>query len=72
MERCCTNIAQSTANFEAFEKQVAMLEQVLVYLGWREMRTELQTTNEKIVTMQGNWASATAELPEMESEIINI
>ena len=51
VERCHTSIAQSTTNFEALEKRVAVVEEVLVQSGWREMRTELQTMNEKIVTM---------------------
>ena len=72
LERCGTRVAQSIANFEVLEKRVAVVEEVLVQSGWHEMRTELQTTNEKIVTMQGNWKSATAELEEIESEIINV
>ena len=30
LERCCIMIAQSTANFEALEKRVVVVEEVLV------------------------------------------
>ena len=30
LERCCTKVAQSTTNFEALEKRVAVVEEVLV------------------------------------------
>ena len=70
VERCRTSIAQSIANFEALEKRVAMVEHVLVQSGWREMRTKLQTMNQKIVTMHGNWESATASCRRWDQRLL--
>ena len=37
MERCHTKVAQTGANFEALEKRVAVVEEVMAQLGWREI-----------------------------------
>ena len=34
--------------------------------------TELQGTNEKIMTMQGNWEAASFKLQELDSEVANV
>ena len=71
MERCHTREAQATTTFEALEKRVAVVEEVLVQLGWHEMRIELKGTNEKMTTLQGNWEATTFKLQELDSEVAN-
>ena len=54
MQNCCTKVAQTLANLEALEKRVGVVEDVLVHVGLREVRANIQKTNEKISTNRGN------------------
>ena len=72
MQNCRTEVAQSIANLEALEKRVAMVKEVLVHLGLRKVRTEVQRINKKIFIIQGSWEVATTKLQGFDSEITNV
>ena len=54
---------------EALEKRVGVAEDVLVHAGLREVRADIQRTNEKISTIRGNWEAATVKLQGLDSEV---
>ena len=58
MQSCRTEVAQTLANLKALEKHVGVAEDVLVHAGLREVRAEIQKTNEEISTIRGNWEAA--------------
>ena len=42
MQNCCTEAAQTLANWEALEKRVAVTEDIMVYAGLHEVRANIQ------------------------------
>ena len=69
MQSCRTEVAQTLANLEALEKHVSVAEDVLVHARLREVRAEIQKTNEEISTIRGNWEAATIKLQGLDSEV---
>ena len=69
MQNCRTEVAQTFVNLEALEKRVVMVEDVLVHAGLREVRADINKTNEKVSTIWGNWEAATVKLQELDSEV---
>ena len=69
MQNYRTEVAQTSTNWEALEKRVAMTEDILVHAGLREIKTEIQEVNEKMMTLQDNWEVATAKLQGFDSEV---
>ena len=69
MQSCRTEVAQTLANMEALEKRVGVVEDVLVHARLREVRADIQKTNEEISTIQGNWEAATVKLQGLDSEV---
>ena len=57
-----TEAAHTSANCEALEKRVTMTEDILVHARLREVRADIQKTNEEISTVLGNWEAATVKL----------
>ena len=51
MQNCCTKVVQTLVNLEALEKRVGVVEDVLVHAGLREVRADIQKTNEEISTI---------------------
>ena len=72
MQSCRTEVAQTLANLETLEKRVGVAEDVLVHAELREVRTDIQKTNEEISTVWGNWEAATVKLQELDSEVVNV
>ena len=69
MKNCHTEAAQTLVNLEALEKCVGVVEDVLVHVGLREVRADIQKTNEEKSTIRGNWEAATVKLQELDSEV---
>ena len=44
----------------------------LVHAGLREVRADIQKTNEEISTLQGNWEATNVKLQELDSEVVNV
>ena len=72
MQSCCTKAAQTLANLEALQKRVGVVEDVLVHARLREVRADIQKTNEGISIVQGNWEAATVKLQGLDSEVENV
>ena len=51
---------------------MAMIEDILVHVGLREVRADIQNTNEEISTVQRNLEVATIKLQELDSEVVNV
>ena len=51
MHNYCTGVAKVVVDLEALEQWVAVTESVLVQLGLREVRAEIQEINEKMTTL---------------------
>ena len=45
---------------------------VLFHVGLREVRADIQKTNEEISTIRGNWEAATVKLQGLDSEVKNV
>ena len=60
---------QTLINLEALEKRVGVVEDVLVHIGLREVRADIQITNKQISTIRGNWEAATVKLQGLDSEV---
>ena len=60
------------ANLEALKKQVAVVEEIMVQAGLREITAEIQQMNEKMTTIQGNWEAATTKFQELDSEAVDV
>ena len=69
MQNCCIEVAQTLVNLEAVEKRVGVVEDVLVHAGLREVRADIQKTNEEISTIRGNWEVATIKLQGLDSDM---
>ena len=69
MQNCHIEVAQTLVNLEALEKRVGVVEDVLVHAGLREVRADIQKTNEEISTIRGNWEAATIKLQGLDSEV---
>ena len=72
MQNCRTEVAQTLVNQEALEKRVGVVEDVLVHARLREVRADIQKTNEEISTIRGNWEAATVKLQGLDSEVENV
>ena len=57
---------------EAPEKCVAMIEDVLVHAGLREVRPNIRKTNEEMFTIWGKWEVTTVKPQELGSEVVNV
>ena len=53
MQSCRTEVVQVLAKLEALEKHMGVAEDVLVHARLREVRADIQKTNEEISTVQG-------------------
>ena len=53
MQSCHTEVAQTLANLEALERRVGVAEGVLVHARLREVRVDLQKTNEEYLLFGG-------------------
>ena len=69
MQSCCTKVVETLATLEALEKRVGVAKDVLVHAGLREVRADIQKTNEEISTIQGNWEEATVKLQGSDSKV---
>ena len=63
---------QTLANLEAFEKRVCVAEDVLVHVGLREVRADIQKTDEEISIIWGNWEAAIIKLQGWDSGLENV
>ena len=72
MQNCHTEVAQTFVNLEALEKRVGVVEYVLVHAGLREVRADINKTNEEVSTIRGNWEAAIVKLHELDSEVVNV
>ena len=72
MQNCCTEVAQTLVNLEALEKRVGVATNVLVHARLREVRADIQKTNEEISTIQGNWEAIPVKLQGLDSEVERI
>ena len=48
---------------------MGVVEDVLVHAGLREVRADIQKTNEEISTIRGNWEATTIKLQGLDSEV---
>ena len=48
---------------------MGVAENVLAHVGLREVRADIQKTNEEISTIRGNWEAATLKLQGLDSEV---
>ena len=48
---------------------MGMVEDVLVHAGLREVRADINKTNEEVSTIRGNWEAATVKLQGLDSEV---
>ena len=69
MQNCRTEVAQTLVNLEALEKRVGVVEDVLVHFGLREVRADIQKTNEEISAIWGNWEATIVKLQGLDSEV---
>ena len=69
MQNCRTEVAQTFVNLEALEKRVGVVEDVLVHAGLREVRANINKTNEEVSTIRGNWEAAIVKLQGLDSEV---
>ena len=69
MQNCRTEVAQTFINLEALEKGVGVMEDVLVHVGLREVRADINKTNEEVSTIRGNWEAATVKLQGLDLEV---
>ena len=69
MQNCRTEVAQTLVNLETLEKHVGVVEEVLVHAGLKEVRADIQKTNEEISAVRGNWEAATVKLQRLDSEV---
>ena len=53
MQSCHTEVEETLANLEALEKHAGVSEDVLVHARFREVRADIQKTNEEISTVRG-------------------
>ena len=51
---------------------MGVAEDVLVHARLREVRADIQKTNEEISTIRGNWEAATVKLQGLDSEVENV
>ena len=45
---------------------------MLVHAGLREVRADIQKTNEEISTIRGNWEAAIVKLQGLDSDVENV
>ena len=69
MQNCRAEVAQTLVNLETLEKRVGVVEDVLVHAGLREVRADIQKTNEEISAIRGNWEAAIVKLQGSNSEV---
>ena len=72
MQNCHTEVAQTLVNLEALEKRVGVVEDVLVHAGLREVRADINKTNEEVSTIWGNWEATTIKLQGLDSAVENV
>ena len=51
---------------------MGVAEDVLVHAGLREVRADIQKTNEEISIIRGNWEATTIKLQGLDSEVENV
>ena len=53
MQNCHTEVAQNLVNLESLEKRVGVVEDVLVHVGLREVRADIQKRMRKYLLFGG-------------------
>ena len=72
MQSCRTEVVQTLANLEALERRVCVAEDVLVHVGLREVRADIEKTDEEISIIWGNWEAAIIKLQGLDSGLENV